>query len=98
MQLGKLVGVHFSHIGRYERGDSRPAANTLRSLAEALGVSADYLLNGAADSIAKARLEDLELLRQFQQVEKLPDEDKAIIKHLLEAFLFKRQVQALSEQ
>jgi transcriptional regulator with XRE-family HTH domain len=29
-ELGKIVGVHYSHIGRYKRGISRPAADTLK--------------------------------------------------------------------
>src|SRR5690606_23275210 len=38
-ELGQLVDVHYTHIGRDERGSSRPAADTLNRLAQALGVS-----------------------------------------------------------
>jgi transcriptional regulator with XRE-family HTH domain len=34
-ELGKLVNLHYTHIGRYERGISRPAADTLKRLADA---------------------------------------------------------------
>ena len=27
--FGRLVGLHYTHIGRYERGPSRPGADTL---------------------------------------------------------------------
>ena len=45
---------------------------------------------------AKARFEDRELLKQFQEVEQLPDEDKNVVKKLLDAFLTKKQLQALA--
>jgi len=94
--LGERVGLHFTHISRYERGLSRPTADTLKRLADALGVSGDYLLEGATDEAAKARFEDRELLRRFQEVQELPERDKEIVKELLDAFLTKRQIQSLA--
>lgn len=94
-ELGTMAGVHYTHIGRYERGVSRPSADTLGRLADALGVSGDYLIDGATDDAARSRLGDAELLRAFQDVEKLPAEDKAVIKSLLDAFLTRRQLQEL---
>jgi hypothetical protein len=34
-------------------------------------------------------------LRQFREVERLPDEDKTAIKRLLDAFLMKRQLESM---
>ena len=82
--------------GRYERGVSRPAADTLKRLADALGVSGDYLLEGAVEEAARAGFEDRELLQQFQEIEKLPEEDKAVVKRFLDAFLTKKQLQKLA--
>jgi transcriptional regulator with XRE-family HTH domain len=95
-ELGQLAGLHYTHIGRFERGTSRPSGDTLKRLADALGVTSDYLLDGAATEAAKARFEDRELLKQFQEVEQLPDEDKNVVKKLLDAFLTKKQLQALA--
>lgn len=94
-ELGQLAGLHYTHIGRFERGTSRPGGDTLLRLADALGVSSDYLLEGAPSAVAKARFEDRELLKQFQEVEQLSEEDKNVIKKLLDAFLTKKQLQAL---
>ncbi|WP_244880054.1 helix-turn-helix domain-containing protein [Pectobacterium betavasculorum] len=96
-ELGKLAELHYTHIGRFERGTSRPGGDTLKRLADALDVTGDYLLEGATNEAAKARFEDRELLRQFQEVEQLPDEDKEVIKKLLDAFLTKKQLQALAK-
>ena len=59
-ELGERVGIHYTHVGRYERGVSRPAADTLKRLADALGVSGDYLLEGTVEEAARARFEDRE--------------------------------------
>ncbi len=95
-ELGKLADLHYTHIGHFERGASRPGSDTLKRLADALDVSGDHLLEGAANEAAKARFEDRELLRQFQEVEHLSDEDKAVVKKLLDAFLTKKHLQSLA--
>ena len=100
--LGRLVDLHYTHIGRYERGLSLPSSDTLMRLAEALGVTSDFLLHGepekAAGAVAGtvAKLKDGDLLKQFQEVEQLSDEDKYVIKKILDAFLLKKQLQALT--
>jgi transcriptional regulator with XRE-family HTH domain len=95
-ELGHLAELHYTHIGRFERGASRPSGDTLMRLADALGVTSDYLLEGATEDAAKAKFEDRELLKQFQEVERLPEEDKNVIKKLLDAFLTKKQLQSLA--
>lgn len=95
-EFGQLVDLHYTHMGRYERGASKPSAFALRRLADALGVSTDYLMEGTTDEAAKARFEDREFLRQFQEVESLPDDDKLVVKKLLDAFLTRKQIQRLA--
>ena len=94
-QLGQLVDVHYTHIGRYERGTSRPAADTLNRLAQALDVSGDYLLGGATDDAAVGKFEDRELMKQFQEVAQLDEQDKQVVKVFLDAFLARRKIQQL---
>lgn len=95
-ELGEKASLHYTHIGRFERGSSRPSSDTLKRLAASLGVTSDYLLDGGTSEVAKASFADRELLRQFQDVELLPDEDKHVVKKLLDAFLTKKQLQALA--
>ena len=68
----------------------------MKRLADTLDVSSDYLLNGSVEKAAKANFEDWELLRQFQEVERLPEEDKTVVKKLLDAFLIRKQLQSLA--
>lgn len=91
-----IVTAPQNQVGRFGRGESRPSANTLKRLSDALGVTGDYLLDGVTDEAAKARFEDRELLAQFQEVQRLPGEDKALVKSFLNALLFQRKVQGLS--
>lgn len=65
-------------------------------MTDVLAVTWDYLLEGAADAAGKARFEDRDLLRHFQEVQQLPEDDKHVVKKLLDAFLTKKQLQALA--
>ncbi|UOG32687.1 helix-turn-helix domain-containing protein [Leptospira noguchii] len=91
-ELGQLTDLNYNHIGRYERGDSRPSADKLKALAEALGVTTDYLLDGNSSNVARVNLEDQELLEMFQKVQQLPQEKKESIKDLIEAYLFREKI------
>lgn len=95
-ELGNLAGLHYTHIGRYERGSSFPTADSLGRLADALGVSTDYLLHGNTVEAAKANFNDRELLLMFQEIETLPDEDKEFIKRVVDALLTKKKIQKLA--
>jgi transcriptional regulator with XRE-family HTH domain len=92
---GLRAGLHYTYTGRFERGASRRSGDTLKRLADALDVTGGYLLEGAAHDAARAKFADRELLKQFQEVERLPDEDKHVVKTLLDAFLTKKHLQSL---
>ncbi len=75
-------------IGKYERGDAVPSIEAAKKIADAFGVSLDYLvgegINGSFDKKTVKRLQDIEKLRP---------EDRGHIFALMDAFLFKCQVQ-----
>ena len=72
------------------------SSSARKAVGVALGVTSDYLLDDATDEAAKARFTDREPLQQFQEVEQLPDEDKNVVKKLLDVFLTKKHLQALA--
>ena len=94
-ELGMMVGLHYTQIGRYERGESSPSSEVLTKLAETLEVSTDYLMEGTSEEAAKAYVHDRELLHKFKQVEELNEEDKKVVKIFLDAFLTKKYIQQL---
>ena len=53
-------------------------------------------MNGGTEQV-EAQLTDKELLRQFQEVEKLEPEDKHLVKTFIDAFITKRQIQRLAQ-
>jgi transcriptional regulator with XRE-family HTH domain len=97
-ELGKIVGLHYTHIGRYERGLSKPSAEAARRLADALGVTTDYLIEGDSDDIAKSKLDNKELLGLFREIEKFNNEDKIVIKKLINAFIANKQIQEIAHR
>lgn len=92
-ELGQIVGIHYTQIGRYESKGVKPAGDVLAKISNALGVTSDFLMSGSHHEQAEAALTDRELLSQFQRVEQLPNDKKAIVKELLESFLLKYDIQ-----
>ena len=78
-ELGNLAGIHYTQIGRYENKGAQPSAEILSKLANALGVTSDFLTNGTTDDLAQNTLSDKELLNQFKAIEKMPENDKNTI-------------------
>jgi transcriptional regulator with XRE-family HTH domain len=90
------VGVHPVHYNRYENGVTVPAAETLSKLAEGLGVSVDYLLEGKNEDAAVANFEDKELLGMFAEIEKMPAPVKAHVKFALDSIIRSQKVQQIA--
>lgn len=94
--LAKLMDVHNNNISRYERGESKPSAESLRILADALDVSTDYLYDGIEEDAAVADFEDKELLQMFQEIEKFSADKKGHIKAVLDAFIKSEKLRQLA--
>ena len=92
-ELAKRANVHYTNVGRYERGDAKPSAEVLNKLASALESSPDFLMNGSLEDKAANSLADQELLSQFKRIEQMPDDRKRIIKEVLDAFILKSDLQ-----
>jgi hypothetical protein len=69
----------------------------LRKLAEALEVSIGYLMEGGPQEIPPSRLEDPELRSQLEEIERLPDTEKTVVKQFLDAFIFRHRVRGLQQ-
>lgn len=95
-ELGDLVGLHYTNIGRYERGLSKPNAETLKILADTLGVTGDYLYNGTSENYTKVNFADRDLLRMFQEIEKYSEEEKRTVKDFLDAFITRKKVREMA--
>jgi transcriptional regulator with XRE-family HTH domain len=94
--LGKIIGVHEKHISRYEREISQPSADNLRKMAELFCVSMDYLVGENISDVNSRK--DVELLDYFEEANRLEEEDKKIIKGVLDAVIFKAKMQRLAHK
>jgi transcriptional regulator with XRE-family HTH domain len=96
-ELADKVGISYAQIGRYETKDVQPPAKTLTAIADALGVSPDFLIYGSSDEKAKTKLSDPELINQFKAIEDMDEDDRNVIKKLIDAFITKKQIQKLAQ-
>lgn len=88
--LGKLVGTSGDIIGKYERGENTPSIEVAAKIADALGVTVDYLVKeGEYQNI------DNETLKRMKELEKLSPEDKSHVFAMLDAFFAKTKLQAI---
>jgi hypothetical protein len=95
-QPGAVARLHHTHISPDDGGFFRPASDSLQRLAEVLAVSVDCRIERASEQAALARLEDRALLDQFQEVERLSDDDTAVAKTVRHAFLAKHHPQQIA--
>jgi transcriptional regulator with XRE-family HTH domain len=82
--LADKIGMHVIQVRRYEKGSSQPTLEALRKLAIALSVSADSLV---FESDERGPDEDLRL--QFEAISKLGEDEKHVVKSVLESILIK---------
>jgi len=94
-QRGK-IGVSLTQLQRYENKGVQPPADILNKLADVLKTSVDFLINGNTSEKAQATLKDTDLLQQFKAVDLMPDEDKQVIKKLIDAFITKGKLKQLA--
>ena len=94
--LAAKVDLSYIQIGRYEQQKSKPSSDVVRRLADALGTTADFLMNGDSQTVAATKVTDRELLDLFAAVEQLDTSDQAMVKTFIDALVTKRRVQELA--
>ena len=94
-ELASIVGVHFSHMSRYERGLSLPSIDVVKKLAQMFHVSADYLLFDDSQAMVRASIADQELLQQFERLSRMSEREKTAVKTILEAMILKHHLEGM---
>jgi transcriptional regulator with XRE-family HTH domain len=93
-QLAEKVGVHPSHITRWERDKNQPSSSTLKELTTAFGLSLEEMTEAPGARLLQESLgEDEKLLAQFRMLQDLDDQDRATIMSVIDAFLVKKKMQ-----
>jgi transcriptional regulator with XRE-family HTH domain len=97
-QLGKKMGIHQKQISAYERGRNIPSTEVLIKLADIFDVSLDYLAFEAEGKPMKVNVKNKELLRRFEDIDKLNEKDQKTILEILDTFILKNRFQELAVQ
>jgi len=93
-QLAEAIGVHFTQVSRYERGETKPNAEAMTNLAQILETTTDFLMNGTTGETAVSAGLDKEMIARFKQVQELSSDDKKTVISFLDAFIAKGKIQA----
>jgi transcriptional regulator with XRE-family HTH domain len=91
--LAEKVGCHVTMIRRYESDEVQPTLDALIRLAKVLHVSLDGLV---FDEHERGPSDDLAL--QFEAVSGMPEEERRIIKALLDGMILKYQAKQITER
>ncbi len=97
-ELSRTINIHSKHISRYENDKTVPGPETLKKIATAFGVSTDYLINDDVPRDEKIKINDPELLQQFEQIGQLKEEDRDTIKNVIKAMIIKNQMERVINQ
>jgi len=93
--LGEKIGVHQKQVSSYERAVNIPSTDVLIKLAEVFNVTLDYLAFEAEGQPAKIKIQDRELLRRFEAIDTLSEQDKDLAKEILDLLILKNQFRNL---
>jgi len=83
-EVGKMIGTSGAIIGRYERGEMMPSIEVAKKLAEAFGVTLDYLV---AEADRLNVLQDEAMLKRWQALDTLTPEDRERIVSVVDSLL-----------
>jgi len=86
-RLAAKIQISHTQLTRYESKNVQPPADVLQRLANVFDVSIDYLVNGNKSDKVEQTLKDAELIKQFKQLDQLPDEEKKSILKVLTALI-----------
>ena len=89
--LADAIGIHVTQLRRYEAGTSQPTLDVLRQTARALVVSANVLVFDEDE-----REPDDEFRPHFEALSKLDNEERSVLRAVIEAMLLKHEAKRWS--
>jgi transcriptional regulator with XRE-family HTH domain len=90
--LSDQVGVQVTHISRLENGKSQPSVELLRKIAQAFGVTMDYLVDDEADEATPVSIKNKSLAKRLELLEQLEQEDQKTIINVIDSMLTKKKM------
>lgn len=94
-QMAIQLKANQKQISAYERGVNIPSTEMLIKLSETFDVSLDYLVFETKGINTNIKIKDRDLLKQFEILDNLNENDKNLIKEILNLVILKNQFQSL---
>ena len=95
-QLANKLNTHPKQVSKYERGINLPSTEVLVRMTQIFNVSADFLIFEERNDTDQSSIADRELVQQLSEIDKLSEQDKAIVKGVLDTFIIKSRFQRLA--
>jgi transcriptional regulator with XRE-family HTH domain len=89
------VNIDGRHICRYERDRIRPARKVIKGFADIFQIPEEELLAEKIETEQESLIEDKELLKLLQEIEKMEDEERKLVKGFLETMVMKKHLKDL---
>lgn len=83
VDLAETTGISRDAISKYERGDSVPSVEYAKRIADALGVSLDYLVSDDD----KEEVLDNDTVKRIKDIQKLPESEKDKVFSVIDALV-----------
>ena len=94
-EMAQMAGVGIAQMRRYEKGMSSPTLEVIKNIAKTLSVSTDELIFDEGEGVASAKIIDLKLLKQFEQISEFSPQDKSAIETILESMIIKAKLEEI---
>jgi transcriptional regulator with XRE-family HTH domain len=83
-ELSKLIGVHHSIIGKYERDEVKPSIDVVKKMADVLDTTVGYLLGEAKNTSV---LKDQAMLKRINDINNLSPLDREHILYAIDGLI-----------
>lgn len=83
-ELAAIIGTSGPVLGRYERDEITPSVEVAKKLAEAFGITLDFLVD---ETGAVAEVTDREMLNRITEINHLDQDDKTVIIRVIDSLL-----------
>lgn len=97
-KLAQKLGIHRKTVAFYELNKSYPTAENIQKIANVFDIASDYLLSDEVDSFASLGIKDKSLVPIFEQIDKLDEKSKDVIKIMVESLSLRLQIKEMANK
>ena len=97
-EFARMVGIHKSHLVRYEQGQSSPTAEKIIALCRVLHVTADALLRGDRKGEEAIEFANLRLYERMRTLDQMSRNDQQTVLDVIDALIARHEVHHISDR